>query len=1177
MKKLSTKHRAQKYNGARKILLTMKLSGVLLLIGFLQVSASGLSQNKRVNLELEEAPLEEFIAAIEDQTDYRFVYLNENLRNKQITVKAKRAPVTKLLDKALSGTSMDYQLISDNLVVITSNDENASAKLQPRTITGTITDEQGEPVIGATILIKGTTVGAISDANGKYTIEVPSDAEVLSYSFVGMISQEILIGDQTVIDLAMASDFLGLEEVVVVGYGTQKKVNLTGAVSVANSEVLENRPVANVQQALQGVVPNLFITTGVGTGEPGADMAMSIRGLTSIEGNAQPYVLVDNIPMSINDVDPSDIESISVLKDVASSAIYGARAAYGVILITTKSGGMEKGRVNVSYSNNFARTRIINMPNHADALSFAHTLNYSSTNSGGALYYDDQDLQWIAQNMESPGSATEVLPTPDGLRWNLGTEGLNASAATDWHEVIFRDYGHRMKHNINVSGGDERVNYYFSGGFYDELGILKPSDDYFKRYNIDAKISAKATDWLEMSILAKYRNSVNEAPAIEWVDRDQATQGGRTFIMLLTTRIKPTKPKYYPGTNTWTGRIYEMENHKVTFKNRQIVLSPRITLEPVKNWVTNIEFNYLANNDHETGFFPRTPSAIPDGTGGSEVVWPGLSGTRYRSRMYTNSYRSPNIYSSYTRSFGQNNINLLVGYQHELYEYYDHYAQSSYLLTESVPSISTSVGEKLISDNVGHWSTQGVFGRLNYDYAEKYLLEFNFRYDGSSRFDPDNRWGFFPSVSGGWVVSRENFYPLKNAVEFLKFRGSYGTIGNQNVANYLYVPTMSVSQSGWLFGGQQVWQVGAPNITSINLTWEEVQTLDFGFDMSTLNNRLGITFDWYESKTKNLVGPGEAVPNLLGTDVPKTNGGEITTRGWEIEVSWRSMIDDFAYGIRGILSDYRSRVTQYTNPTKILTTYYEGMDLGEIWGMETDGFYQSEGDVSGHEIDQSYLFSGTWYPGDTKYVDQNGDGAIDIGDNTVDNPGDKKIIGNSTPRYQFGINLDASWKGIDVSMLWQGVANMDLDLGGLGVFRGPANGPLHATVYEEHLDYWRDDTHPLGANYDAYYPRPYNQYIGQNAKNYSTDHATDHFLQNAAYLRLKNLQVGYTIPSNITQKVKISNARIYVSGENLLTFTNLTTIFDPEAYKGRTEGYAGRPGDQYPLSRILSIGLNVNF
>ncbi|MCK5463476.1 MAG: TonB-dependent receptor, partial [Bacteroidales bacterium] len=360
-----------------------------------------------------------------------------------------------------------------------------------------------------------------------------------------------------------------------------------------------------------------------------------------------------------------------------------------------------------------------------------------------------------------------------------------------------------MKHNLNVSGGDEKVNYYFSGGFFDELGLLKPSDDYYNRYNIDAKISAKATDWLEMSVLAKYRHSKNEAPAIEWVDRNEPGQGGRTFIMLLTTRIKPTKPKYYPGTEVWTGRIGPMENHKVTFTDRQLVLSPRIKLEPVKGWVTNIEFNYRTNNNLETGEFPRNPGAIPkpDGSYDSDIVWGSMEGTRVRERMYSNSYRSPNIYTSYTRSFGRNNINLLAGYQHEVYEYFNMYGQASHMLTESVPSISTSVGEKLIDDKIGHWATQGVFGRLNYNFSEKYLLEFNFRFDGSSRFEPDSRWGFFPSVSAGWVLSEENFYPLKDAIQVLKIRGSYGSVGNQNVANYLYIPTMGVSQASWLFGG----------------------------------------------------------------------------------------------------------------------------------------------------------------------------------------------------------------------------------------------------------------------------------------------------------------------------------------------------------------------------------------
>ncbi len=519
-------------------------------------------------------------------------------------------------------------------------------------------------------------------------------------------------------------------------------------------------------------------------------------------------------------------------------------------------------------------------------------------------------------------------------------------------------------------------------------------------------------------------------------------------------------------------------------------------------------------------------------------------------------------------------MNILAGYQQETYNYFNLSANAPHVLTDEIPSVSTAVGTKTVDDQIGHWATQGVFGRLNYNFSEKYLLEFNFRFDGSSRFEPDSRWGFFPSVSAGWVMSEENFYPLKNAIEVLKIRGSYGSIGNQNVRNYLYVPTMGVGQAGWLFGGQRLWSVGTPNITSINLTWETVSTLDFGIDISTLDNRLSATFDWYESKTGNLVGPGEAVPVLLGTAVPKKNGGEITTRGWELEISWRNRVNQFSYGIRGILSDYRSKVTSYTNPTKILSTYYEGMDLGEIWGMETAGLFQSVEDVGSYPIDQTFLYSGTWNPGDVKYVDLNGDGAIGIGDNTVDNPGDKKIIGNSTPRFQYGVSLNASWKGIDMSLLIQGVAKSDLDIRGLGTFRGPANGPLHANAYEEHLDFWRDDSSPLGANPNGYFPTPYAQYRGQNTKNYGNP--TTRYLQNGAYVRLKNLQIGYTIPSKITQKVKISNLRIYLSGENLLTSTKLM-IYDPESFKGRTEGYGGRPGDQYPMSRVYSMGLSVNF
>lgn len=1043
-----------------------------------------------------------------------------------------------------------------------------------QTITGTVSDNGG-PLPGTSIVEKGTSNGTQTDFDGNFTIEVTNQNAVLIISYLGFNTQEINLNGQTTLKVRMEEDAQGLDEVVVVGYGKKKKVNLTGAISVIGKEALASRPVANAQQALQGASPNLQITSSDASGEPGAEMDMNIRGLTSLEGNSSPFVLVDGIPMGINDIDPSDIESISVLKDVAASSIYGARAAYGVILITTKSGKNQTG-VNVSYSTNFAMTSLLNLPQNADALSFAHAMNQARANIGSNPYYDEGALDRIAQNMASPGSATEVSPTTDGSRWNLGTEGLNSSAATDWQSILFRKSGSRTKHNINVSGGNDDMSFYLSGGLYEETGLLKQGDDSFNRYNISANISAKLTPWMNLSLLTKYKFEEEEYPT-------HATLG-RSFVMLLSTRIKPTKPAFYPGTEVWTGRIEEQITQRSFGTDRQIVLSPRLTLEPIKNWVTNIDVNYRTNDNSIQTVFPTTSSAVPDGSGGSIITSSNQANTRYWSELYTNTYISPNIYSNYTKSFGKHNFGVLAGYQQETYDYSNLLVQSNYLLTDAIPSISTAVGE--ITNNFdsnaeeqekGHWSTQGFFGRFNYNFDEKYLLEMNIRRDGSSRFDPDNRWGTFPSASAGWVVSKEKFFPLKDQVDFFKFRGSYGSIGNQNVDNYLYDPTLPINQSNYLFGGEQLWTVGTPDLSSVDLTWETVTTLDFGLDLRALNNRLGFTFDWYESKTTNLVGPGQIVPVILGANEGKTNSGEVTTKGWELELSWQNSSDNFSYGFKGVLSDYKNTVTKYNNPTKLLPTdgfaneiYYEGMELGEIWGLETDGLFQSEEEVTNWNNDQSFIYSGAYFPGDVKYVDQNGDNIIDIGDNTKENSGDRKIIGNSTPRYQFGFSANASWKGFDFSFLVQGVGKRDLDLRGLGTFRGPANGPLHANVYTEHLDYWRDDTSPLGANPDAYFANSYSQFIGQNNKNYRFP--TTRYLQNGAYVRLKNMQIGYTLPSGTIKKTKIPQIRIYASGENLLTFTDLI-IYDPESFNGRNS----RIGDQYPLSQVFSLGLNINF
>ena len=1144
----------------RKAFRIMRISVFLLLAAVLQTFANDVYAEKtKLTLDFSQARLVDVLDEIEESSEFYFLY-NESLvdTDREVSISIADKKIDKILDELFGETDVVYT-ITDRKIILAPKSLSESPQ-QPQSVSGTVRDEEGQALPGVTVIVRGSSLGTITDPNGNFSLNnVPGDA-ILVFSYVGMIDQEIVVGNQTSINITMEADYLGLEEVIVVGYGTQKKVNLTGAVSVADKELLENRPVGNVQQALQGMVPNLIIAPTAAGGEPGADMAMSIRGLTSFEGSSNPYVLVDGIPMEINDIDPNDIESVSVLKDAASTSIYGARAAYGVILITTKQG---RTGANVSYSMNYGWSSPTIWPEiESGSLDWAHALNDAITNAGGSPFYPQEALDRLAQNLENPGSAAPMLPTSDGLNWDIMNTGTKGVANDDLTSLIVNRWAPRAKHNLAISGGNEAINYYISGGYYDESGLLKVGEEYFRRYNVDAKINARVTSWMEVSLLTKYKHGYEDFPWNQFY--------GRAWVMNWIGKLKPGTPAKYPGTDIWTQQTRAEEWKRVRENNtdNQLVASPRITLEPIKGWVTNFELNYTSNQYENATFVKQYPWVRPSG----EVSYEPQSRaqTEYRTRMQTNYYLSPNVYSTYTRDFGQHNLNILAGYQYEVYNYSNLNANAFYLLSDAVPSISTAVGEKTVGDELGHWATQSVFGRFNYNFAEKYLFEVNVRADGSSRFDQDNRWGVFPSFSAGWVISNESFFPAEK-VDLLKIRASYGTLGNQNVANYLYIPTLPVSQTNyWLFSDQRAWTVGSPNLTSVNLTWEQVATIDFGLDALFLSNRLGVTFDVYQSRTTSLVGPGEPLPAVLGTSVPKKNEGEIKTNGWELELSWRNSVSkDFSYQIRGVISDYKSTVVSYNNSNKLLNTYYDGQVLGEIWGFETAGYYQSDADIESYGIDQSYVYSGTWYPGDFKYVDQTGDGKIGIGNNTFDDHGDKVVVGNSTPRYVYGLNVSAKWKGLDVAILLQGIAKRDLAFMD-GIFRGPAAGPMHNNVLKGQLDYWRDETSPLGANPDAYFPRPYAQYFGQNGKNYS--YPTDHLLQNGAFLRLKNVQVGYSLPSNWTRKIFIKNARVYLSGENLLTFTKLM-FFDPEAFGGRWYG----AGDAYPLSKTISIGLNLNF
>lgn len=1155
--------------GVAKWLLIMRMIVILTVAFCFSASAEGFSQ--KISLSLKNASIQKAFKEITSQTGMSFFYTESQLRKtKKVSIELKEVSVEEALKACFKDQVLTFQIVNQLIIVKGKDPEIDNEKVvvenvlpaPPEVVKGTVTDEEGKPMKDVSVLVKGTKVGTRTGDNGSFQIEIPDGvSKVLVFSFVGMESQDVNVSSRSTVNIKMLPSSQNQQDLVIVGYGSRKRENLTGALSTVSAKEIESRPIGNTQQALQGLVPNLNIGVSNAGGEPGAGMTMNIRGLQSFGGSNAPFVLVDHVPMDINSIDPSTIETITVLKDAASTAIYGARAAYGVILITTKT-GKKKANASVAYSTNIGFTEPVDFPRLVGTMEFAHAMNDAARNQGSALYYNDETLARLAQNIAKPGSAVVMRGRPDGLTWDIGAMGLGAADNTDWYSILMKDYAFRQKHNLSVSGASDKVDYYFSAGWYEEEGLLRHGGESFNRYNFDGKIGAQVTDWAKVTVLFKYNHGVQEFP---W---QQDLGRGRVFDMI--TKLKPTMPAKYPGSDMWTeeSRIAEWQAQRDNTTNKQMVIAPRIIIEPIKGWVTNLEFNYTQNNDQQVLTARESFWMRPNGTIANSLAKPSTS---YRPRLNTSSYLSPNLYSSYSKSVGRHDFVVLAGYQQETFNYFNITADATYLLSNNIPSINTAVGTKTVSDAVGHWGTQSVFGRLNYSFDNKYLFEANIRADGSSRFEEGKRWGTFPSASAGWVVSREKFFPLKKAVDFLKFRASYGELGNQNVPNYLYVPTLGISQSNYLFGADRLWTVTQPNLASVNLTWETVKTLDFGVDFRMFRNRLSTSFDWYESYTSNLVGPGIALPAVLGTAVPRENAGEVRTRGFELEIKWKEQIGEVYFEIGGNLSNNTSVVTKYNNPNKLLNTYYEGQVLGELWGFRTAGLFQTAAEVTGW-ANQNPVYSGRWEPGDLKYVDLNKDGKVDFGTNTKDNPGDRTVIGNELPQYRYGFTASAFWKGFDFTVFFQGVAKQDLYLTEIfngNVYRGPANGPLHTMVYEGQLDYWRDASSALGPNPNAHFAKPYSVFAGNNDKNYGN--ANDRFMPSGAYLRMKNLRFGYSIPNRLTNKWGMSNVKLYVSGENLLTFSKLK-ILDPEQVGGRNGD-----GRTYPLSKVYSFGLNVNF
>lgn len=1047
-----------------------------------------------------------------------------------------------------------------------------SIMAQNVTVRGSVTDQNTEPLIGVTVQAQGTTIGTVTDIDGNFMLaNVPADAKLI-VSYVGMNSQIVELNGRTVLDIVLLEDSELLQEVVVVGFGVQKKVNLTGAIGVATAKDFEARPVQSAVAALQGVVPGLNITNRGNGGELNATQSINVRGTGTVSANnytsGSPLILIDGMEGDISTVNPQDIESVSVLKDAAASSIYGSRAPFGVILITTKSG--QKGRPVINYNNSFRFNTPVHMPKMMDSWEFVNYFDDANFNGSNNHWYPDISyMQKVKDYYDGKLDPNDVMWSKDGTgrngaKWNYDWSSGNH----DWLKEYYRDWSPSQEHNVSISGGDEKWTYYVSGNMLNQEGFMRYGTDEFNRYNITAKISAQLTDYLKADYSNRYARTEFGRPSA-WND---------SFYDNILRRARPTRSINDPnGYNMSDNNYIEAMQNGGRHKEQNDVMYQqfKLTFTPLKNWNIIGEMNYRTDNDWTHWDQQITYSHFADNPDNTYV--PPTTGST-QNQVHEFSYRStflnPNIYSNYQFNLNDHNFTLLGGFQAEQLKQRQMQAQRKDLINPDQPILDlTTNSAPEIGGNYQNWATAGFFGRLNYDYMGKYLLEANLRYDGSSRYRADQRWVYTPSVSVGWNIAHEDFFSgLTDQIQMLKVRASYGALANQNTSNwYPTYMTMSTgsTNSRWLINGARMNTATVPGLVSSTLTWEKVFNTNLGVDFAALNSRLTGSFDYFTRETRDMVGQAVKLPLILGTGVPATNNTDLTTFGWELEMGWRDQISDFNYGIKFNLADSRTRIDRYANPTNNLGSYIEGELIGNIYGYETIGIAKTDQEMQDYlaslpEGGQSALGS-NWTAGDIMYADLNGDKKINEGNNSLDNMGDKKLLGNNQARYLTGIHLDMSWKGFDFSMFWQGVLKRDFYPTGMVFWGVNSGGQWWSTAFKDHLDYFRaDENHPFGQNLDSYYPRPL--FSGKNQNIQSK------YMQDASYMRLKNMMIGYTIPQDIANRMKLQNVRLFVSGENLLTLTKMAKMMDPE-----TAGVGRQGGTVYPLSKTLSFGLSVGF
>jgi TonB-linked SusC/RagA family outer membrane protein len=1054
------------------------------------------------------------------------------------------------------------------------------------TIGGKIVDEKGDPLPGASILIKELNKVVQSKPDGSFSINVPDgtyniQVSFISYTAVTLNKVVVKSNETTTLNVTLKGETGSLNEVLVVGYGTQKRENATGAVDQITAKSIENRPITNLTQGLQGLLPNLNLK--MMDGKPTQSPSYNIRGTTSIGQGGNALILIDGFEGDPSLLNPNDVESVSILKDAASAAIYGARGVFGVVLITTKKA--EKGRTNVSYSSNYAIKSPLQVPDYVtDGYTWAKMFAEAFVNGDGAFPQNANKTQKFSQAyLDEFKKRAESGQPYNQIEVNPTTGEYIYYGSTDYYAELYKRNTAAFENNLSVSGGGDKASFLVSGRFLNQGGLFRYNSDDYDMKNIRARGSVQVFPWLSIENNAdysvmNYHNPINvgEGGGI-W--RNIADEG------------KPTMPLFNPDGSLTFASAYTVgdfiygkngiDTRRQVFRNitglRSNFLNNKLRV--------NADFTFRnTNNDVE-----QKRVQVPYSNVRGVTAYVGTTTNDLLFDKRETNYLATNIYAEFENRFGPDHyLKVMAGYNYEQSTYNRIAIQRNGIIFEDATDLNLALGQSISTEGgYEQWAILGGFSRLNYAFKDRYLVEVNARYDGSSKFPSDQRYGFFPSVSAGWRINKEPFWKVSDKfISDLKLRASYGSLGNGNIASYAFQEIFNISQSGVILNGVKPQTTKIPAVLPDGLTWETSTTTNLGLDLTMLSGRLTFTGDAYIRKTTDMFTFGLTPPAVFGADVPKGNYADLTTRGWEVSIGWNDRIGrsdmPFRYNVRLTLSDNKTKIDKYNNPDKLLSDYYEGQTLGEIWGYETEGFFIDDADIAAHAKQDPQMRAsptGKWFAGDIKLKDLNGDGFINVGENKVGKSGDRKIIGNSAPRYLYGINLGADWHNISFSVFFQGVGKQQwYPSTETEMFWGQYNRPYN-NIPTFHLGNMWTPQHT-----DAYFPRTMSRAASSNT-NRTLGVAQTKYLQNVAYLRMKNLQVGYNLPSKWINKIGARSVKVFFSGENLFTYSPMYKIvkhtidvenavpsdqdLNPNSKNG--DGY------NYPLMKSYSFGLNIGF